>query len=410
MVTSRFRKAFLTVSLKEKRNLWIVKRVLSISLLALGVLQSPVTYAAKNCESISWPLWNDFKTNYIKPDGRVVAGSSPQFQSFSEGQAYAMVFALIANDSKTFDQLWRWSIANLFNNNVDSRLPAWTWGRTEDGAWKVLDENSASDADIWYAYALLEAGRLWQRKDYAADANKILALVESQSIISLPGLGKMLLPGPFGFTLSPDQWQLNPSYLPIPVLRRLALNNKKGPWSEIAINTGKMISASSPKGFAPDWVNYQAQSADAGKFIVDATKGEIGSYDAIRVYLWAGMTPAKDPLTKSIMNSLVGMNNMIQISGNPPEKVNTLTGSSSGDAPLGFSAAVAPFLKASNKNALLKSQTERAQLLRYLSPPAPYYDYVLSLFGMGWIENHYRFSDNGQINLNWNPACTPKIS
>jgi endoglucanase len=58
----------------------------------------------------------------------------------------------------------------------------------------------------------------------------------------------------------------------------------------------------------------------------------------------------------------------------------------------------------------LKSQTERAQLLQYSSPPPIYYDYVLSLFGMGWIENRYRFSSNGQINLNWNPVCTPKIS
>jgi endoglucanase len=289
-------------------------------------------------------------------------------------------------------------------------LPAWTWGKAEDGTWKILDENSASDADIWYAYALLEAGRLWQRSDYIADANKILALVENKSIVILPGLGKMLLPGPFGFTLSSDQWQLNPSYLPIPVLRRLALNNNKGPWSEIAINTDKMITASSPKGLVPDWIDYQAQSADTGKFIIDATKGDLGSYDAIRVYLWAGMTSSQDPLANSIMSSLVGMKNILEANGTPPERVNTLTGSSSGIAPLGFSAALAPLLKTSKKDLLLKSQTERAQLLQYSSPPPIYYDYVLSLFGMGWIENRYRFSSNGQINLNWNPVCTPKIS
>jgi len=110
------------------------------------------------------------------------------------------------------------------------------------------------------------------------------------------------------------------------------------------------------------------------------------------------------------MSSLVGMKNIVEINGNTPESVNTLTGSSSGIAPLGFSAALAPFLKTSKKLFLLKSQTERAQLLQYSSPPPIYYDYVLSLFGMGWIENRYRFSDNGQIHLNWNSACTPKIS
>jgi endoglucanase len=407
---SRFSAPFLTLPLKAKRNLWIAKRCLSIGLFIFGVLQSPTVSAALNCEPVSWALWNSFKNSFIEADGRVIAGAAPQFQSFSEGQSYAMVFALIANDPKTFDLLWRWSMVNLANNNIDSRLPAWTWGKAEDGTWKILDENSASDADIWYAYALLEAGRLWQRSDYIADANKILALVENKSIVILPGLGKMLLPGPFGFTLSPNQWQLNPSYLPIPVLRRLALNNNKGPWSEIAINTDKMITASSPKGLVPDWIDYQAQSADTGKFIIDATKGDLGSYDAIRVYLWAGMTSSQDPLANSIMSSLVGMKNILEANGTPPERVNPLTGSSSGIAPLGFSAALAPLLKTSKKDLLLKSQTERAQLLQYSSPPPIYYDYVLSLFGMGWIENRYRFSSNGQINLNWNSACTPKTS
>jgi len=409
-VTSRFGEPFLALLFKTKRYLWIAKRYLSIGLLIYGVLQSHTVSATLTCEPISWPLWNSFKTHFIEPDGRVVAGASPQFQSFSEGQSYAMVFALIANDPKTFDLLWRWSMVNLANNNIDTRLPAWTWGKAEDGTWRVLDDNSASDADLWYAYALLEAGRLWQRNDYTADANKILALVENKSIVTLPGLGKMLLPGPFGFTLSPDQWQLNPSYLPIPVLRRLALNNKKGPWSEIAINTDKMIAASSPKGLVPDWMDYQAQSANTGKFIVDATKGDIGSYDAIRVYLWAGMTSPQDPLTNSLMNSLVGMKNIVEVHGTPPEIVRSLTGSSTGIAPLGFSAALAPLLKTSKKYLLLKSQIDRAQLLQYSSPPPIYYDYVLSLFGMGWIENRYRFSANGQIHLNWNPVCTPKIS
>ena len=407
---SRFGELFLTLSLKAKRNLWIAKRALSIGLIIFGAFQSSTVFADINCEPISWPLWKSFKTYFIEPDGRVIAGAAPQFQSFSEGQSYAMVFALIANDPKTFDLLWRWSMVNLAGNNIDSRLPAWTWGKAEDGTWKVLDENSASDADLWYAYVLLEAGRLWQRSDYIADANKILALVENKSIVILPGLGKMLLPGPFGFTLSSDQWQLNPSYLPIPVLRRLALNNNKGPWSEIAINTDKMITASSPKGLVPDWIDYQAQSADTGKFIIDATKGDLGSYDAIRVYLWAGMTSSQDPLANSIMSSLVGMKNILEANGTPPERVNTLTGSSSGIAPLGFSAALVPILKTSKKDLLLKSQTERAQLLQYSSPPPIYYDYVLSLFGMGWIENRYRFSSNGQINLNWNSACTPKTS
>jgi endoglucanase len=339
----------------------------------------------------------------------VVAGGSPKFESFSEGQSYAMVFALIANDSKTFDLLWRWSVQNLANNNLATRLPAWTWGQTEDGSWKILDENSASDADLWYAYALLEAGRLWQRSDYTADANKILALMEVKSVATLPGLGKMLLPGPYGFTVANNQWQLNPSYLPIPVLRRLALNSKEGPWLEIANNTAKMIKATSPKQLTPNWVNYQTFSANAGRFVIDPTRGNIGSYDAIRVYLWAGMTSKQDPLAMPIMKSVAGMDRILSLNGALPESVDIETGTGSGKAPPGFSAALLPYLSSSNKERLLKSQLEIIQLWQHSSQPPMYYDYVLSLFGMGWHEKRYSFSRSGKINVDWNPECTEKI-
>ena len=388
----------------------ILKKYLLIGLMACGLFHIAPSKAAINCEPITWPLWTSFKKNFILSDGRVVAGTAPQFQSFSEGQSYAMVFALIANDPNTFDLLWRWSIVNLANNDIDSRLPAWTWGKAEDGTWKVLDENAASDADLWYAYALLEAGRLWGRDDYIADANKILTLVEKNSIANLPGLGKMLLPGPFGFTLSPTQWQLNPSYLPISLLRRLALNNHKGPWSEIAANTGKMIAISSPKGFTPDWINYQAKSANAGEFIVDPAKGNRGSYDAIRVYLWAGMTAPQDALQTPMMKSLYGMRENIEINPSPPESVNTLTGSTSGVGPIGFSAALLPYFQTAKKQVLLEAQIERIKLFQQSNQTPVYYDTVLSLFGIGWYEKRYSFSSNGQLNLNWNSICTQKTS
>jgi len=397
-------------NLKALLKLSILKKYLLIGLMVFGVFHITSSKAAQGCEPMTWPLWTSFKENFILPDGRVVAGTAPQFQSFSEGQSYAMVFALIANDPITFDLLWRWSVVNLANNDIDSRLPAWTWGKADDGTWKILDENSASDADLWYAYALLEAGRLWSRSDYIADANKILMLVEKKSIANLPGLGKMLLPGPLGFTLSATQWQLNPSYLPISLLRRLALNNHKGPWSEIAINTGKMIAAASPKGFAPDWINYESQSASIGKFIVDATKGDRGSYDAIRVYLWAGMTASQDVLQKPMMKSLYGMREKVEINAFPPESVNTITGNYSGVGPVGFSAALLPYLKAAKKQALLEAQLDRIKLFQQLGQTPVYYDSVLSLFGMGWYEKRYSFSSNGHLNLNWSSVCTQKIS
>jgi endoglucanase len=385
------------------------KKYLCIGICVFSVFHINVANATSDCDVIAWPLWESFKAHFIQVDGRVLAGTAPQFESFSEGQSYAMVFALIANDPKTFDLLWRWSALNLSNNNIASKLPAWSWGKAEDGTWRVLDENSASDADLWYAYALLEAGRLWQRSDYIADAKSILTLIEAHSVTTLPGFGKMLLPGPYGFAQPNNQWQLNPSYLPIPVLRRLTLNDKNGPWLEIANNTAKMMNGSSPKQLANDWVDYQGLSSNTGEFVTNSAKGDVGSYDAIRVYLWAGMTAPEDSLAKPMLKSLAGMKKIINMTGSAPESVNTKTGTSSGIAPLGFSAALLPYLSSSNKEFLLKTQLERAQLLQRSTEVPVYYNYVLSLFGLGWIENRYRFSSNGQIHLNWNLACAEKI-
>jgi endoglucanase len=170
-----------------------------------------------------------------------------------------------------------------------------------------------------------------------------------------------------------------------------------------------MISLVSPIGIAPDFVHYQSNSANSGNFITVAGKTDIGSYDAIRVYMWAGMTAQDDPLAKPILRSLTGMQKILNEKNIPPEKINTITGETSGIGLLGFSAALLPYLKALNEDGLLQSQLQRSQLVQYSKEPL-YYDYVLSLFGLGWFENRYQFSKNGHINLYWNFACTRKIN
>jgi endoglucanase len=373
------------------------------------LLSSGNVYALSDCDPTSWPLWESFKTQFIESSGRVIAGSYPQFQSFSEGQAYAMTFALINNDPKTFDAIWQWTLKNLMKNDIASTLPAWTWGKNENGKWQVLDENSATDADLWLAYTLLEAGRLWGRKDFIANANSILALIEKKSLVTLPGFGKILLPGPYGFYIQPNQWKLNPSYFPIPVLRRLALNSNKSLWTEITNNTAKMIALTSPNGYVPDWIIYQSLSPITGKFVSDQGKGDVGSYDAIRVYMWAGMTSPQDPLAFSVMKSLNGMQKYLSSNDIPPENINTVNGETSGIGLIGFSSALLPYLSSENQKSQLRVQASRAQSV-LSSNQILYYNYVLSLFGLGWYEGRYSFSSNGQINLNWSGICTKKTS
>src|SRR5688572_10477750 len=98
---------------------------------------------------LAWPAWERFKTLYLSADGRVIDASVPQHITTSEGQSYALFFALVANDRDAFAQVLRWTHDNLSQGDLSRRLPAWQWGRAEDGTWRVLDANSASDSDLW---------------------------------------------------------------------------------------------------------------------------------------------------------------------------------------------------------------------------------------------------------------------
>jgi endoglucanase len=213
-------------------------------------------------------------------------------------------------------------------------------------------------------------------------------------------------------------WRLNPSYLPLPLLRRLAKEAPTGPWKEIAENTVKMVSASSPKGFVADWIGYRATAPKAGLFVVDPVKGELGSYDAIRVYLWAGMTPKSDPLATPLLARLDGMSSSTASTGIPPEKVQVISGALEGPGPFGYSAALIPYFQAKGQPWLAEQQQRRveASLNAALAKADGerteplYYNAMLSLFALGWAEKRYQFRDDGTLKLSWETSCTRAVT
>ena len=79
-----------------------------------------------------WSGYRAFVERFVQADGRVIDYSTPTQQTTSEGQSYALFFALVANDRATFDRLLGWTRTNLAGNQFDAqnmRLPSWQWGR-----------------------------------------------------------------------------------------------------------------------------------------------------------------------------------------------------------------------------------------------------------------------------------------
>lgn len=356
------------------------------------------TVAAAACPD--WPAFGAFAGRFVSADGRVIDPSTPQQVTTSEGQSYALFFALVAGDRARFEQILQWTRDNLAQGDLTLHLPAWQWGRAADGRWKVLDANPAADADLWLAYDLLQAGRRWRMPTYRI-LGKVLAhhIYDAETAV-IPGLGRTLLPAPRGFRLDEQHWRLNPSYMPLQLLQALADEDPGRDWRVLLASATRVVEDSAPAGFAPDWTVYDAAS---GRFQADALTHGVGSYGAIRVYLWAGMLAADDPARPTLLQRLAPMAVITATNGWPPRQVNTTTGAVDGQGSSGFSAALLPFLAARGQTDALRVQ--RARVAATAWPPAGYYNAVLTLFGTGAMERRFAFAANGRLHLPEDAAC-----
>ena len=386
------------------RQASVVIATIANCLVALAVLltsgQALAQRVSHQCAS-PWPAWESFKANFISADGRVVDGITAKKQTVSEAQAYALFFALVANDRRTFDTVLQWTENNLTQGDLTSRLPAWQWGLRDDGSWGVVDANAASDADLWIVYALGEAGRLWGDQRFSTLAAAIAERMLREETAVINGLGRVLLPGPKGFQMSANTWRLNPSYFPMQVLTWIS-NQKFDPaWQDISKTSLRIVTESARRGFSPDWVLYK----EGAGFVGEATERgkSTGGYDAIRVYLWAGMLSTEGSEKRLLLSSLSSFSNLVGRIGYIPEFIDTTSGDVMGMAPSGFYAAVQPFFLARRDAANLKKASDR--LANMPVRPDAYYEQVLSMFGLGWMDKRYEFRRGGELAPQWDKAC-----
>jgi endoglucanase len=382
------------------------KRLLLISALAMFSV-------AAGCKESPWQLWNSYSARFIdKQSGRVFDPNGDQHTT-SEGQAYALFFALADNDRPTFTRVLAWTEANLASADLETHLPAWLWGKNKDGEWKVLDPNSASDADVWMAYTLIEAGRLWKSPGDSKLGRAMLAQIARNEVVNLPGFGPMLMPGPAGFQHG-NSWTVNPSYLPLFLFKRFADVDPAGPWAQIALGIPLLLEQSSRHGYAMDWVEYvpgdgfyPAPKPSAAEQNASDTAGPEGSYDAIRVYLWAGMLDPDDAMRPRILNAVPAMSAYLADHDAPPEKISDVGIPVAQDGPVGFSAAVLPYLRAYpdlsrvTAKQIIRLSAQKDATTGLYGKDIAYYDQNLALFATGFLDARFRFGPGGELTVEW---------
>ncbi len=354
--------------------------------------------AAHSADCNDWPDWKAFKKRFIQADGRVIDYSA-QSQSTSEGQAYALFFALVANDRSTFDSVLGWTSANLAQGDLSARLMAWKWGKRSDGGWGVVDTNAASDAELWFSYVLFQASRRWSSKALRAMAELMQARIEIELVKTVAGVGPVLIPGPQGYQLTTGGWKLNPSYLPLPVLRGLASEVPSGPWSLLASTTLAMLEAVTPQLLVPDWIVVRPDSG----FALDAEAGFDGGHEAIRTYLWTAMLSDRDPDRSRLLARMTGMAALLDQLLVPPARVDAFSGRSEGSGPIGFSVALLPYLEAVGAKA--SAERQRLRITAAGGVPSVYYEQALGLFAQGWMDQRFRFAPDGRLDWGVPAKC-----
>ncbi|MGO9889789.1 MAG: glycosyl hydrolase family 8 [Solirubrobacteraceae bacterium] len=217
-----------------------------------------------------------FINRYVASDGRVIRHDQGG-DIVSEGQAYGMLIAEIAERPLLTRTVWSWTRAHLGRSDG-----LFAWHAT--GTGQIEDPHSAADADVLIAYALLRYAGPEQAAMHDAGQHVAEAVLANESVM-LAGGEPLVLPGPWAKLTSPPT--VDPSYLMPGVFDALARMTGDGRWGRAATAAVAVIAdvTNGGKSLPPDWAQL---SGDRLHPIAEPGGGAGVQYglDAARLPLW----------------------------------------------------------------------------------------------------------------------------
>lgn len=235
--------------------------------------------------------WIAYRQRFIQADGRVIDREADD-RTTSEGQAYAMLRAVLINDPETFACTFNWAENNLARRDSEGKLIdhlwAWKWGRTGLTNWQIQDSNFASDADIDAVTALILAAYRWNSPHYLEIARTKLKDLWLLSTAVTPDGSRYLLPGPKqAFWNQPEELILNPSYFAPYAFRLFAQNDPTHNWMELVDSSYRALERSSQVskvGLPSDWIVLNPKTGNYQPLPASHSLRSLYSFDAYRVW------------------------------------------------------------------------------------------------------------------------------
>jgi endoglucanase len=231
-----------------------------------------------------------WKTKYLKNCGNGqywVAYTASE--AVSEGIGYGMLLTVAHGEQSIFDGLWAY-----YKAKSSGGLMGWK----VSGCGGVQDSNSASDADLDAAMALIQASCKWGG-NYLGEAQTLIAAIKAGETIE--GGENYLKPAKTGL----DGCQ-NVSYYAPGYYRAFAKKkpDQAGFWNKLATDAYTQLSRADhdSTGLVPNWSNMSGGAGCSGK-----PDGDKYGYDAARTpwriatdYVWNGTPAAKEYLGKLV--------------------------------------------------------------------------------------------------------------
>lgn len=255
--------------------------ILLLLFIALQFSMVNCSAAPPDPEEIVRGSWEHYRMTYIR-GGRVMRPGNGS-DTVSEGEAYAMLRAVLMDDRKTFDECLAWTESRLSRKTTHGdHLLAWHF---ENG--EVTDSTAASDADIDYAFSLVLASRTWKDGSYLDLAREVLESILRHETLERAGR-LYLLPWPAPTGGIADPAPQNPSYYAPSHFRVFYEVTGDKRWLELA-DTGYYLigrlqdscGGTGGSGLVPDWCAVDMQ----GNIAQLPGKSSIYGWESVRVPL-----------------------------------------------------------------------------------------------------------------------------
>jgi endoglucanase len=231
-----------------------------------------------------------FLSDYVTGDGRVLRHDQGN-DVVSEGQAYAMLIAEAAGRTDVVRTVWAWTRAHL--QRPDGLL---SYHASANG--RVLDRQSAADADTLAAYALLRyAGP--GAAGLHADGRRLASAVLAHETVRDRQGGLVLVAGPWA-TGQPAV--VDPSYWMPSVFDGLAHLTGDQRWSGLSATAVGLVDRLTAHGrrLPPDWGRFDGTSVRPSGSGGGGGSPQYGP-DAQRVPIWFAYSC--DPRARSLAAS-----------------------------------------------------------------------------------------------------------